>query len=62
MNIFEAPESKWEKGKPSGSIACMGKQKPRFDWSCLSVIMKNASPPENNAFLIVIIETFLTKE
>jgi len=25
-------------------IACMGKQQPRFYWSCLSVEMKNATP------------------
>jgi len=31
----------WEKGKPSGSIACMGKQQPRFYWSCSSVVMKD---------------------
>ena len=34
----------WEKGKPSVSIACMGKQQPRFNWSCSSVVMKDATP------------------
>jgi len=34
----------WWKGKPSGSIACMRKQQPRFYWSCLSVVMNDATP------------------
>ena len=33
-----------EKGTPSGSIACMGKQQPRFYWSCSSLVMNNATP------------------
>jgi len=36
--------SNWEKEKPSESIVCMGKQQPRFYWSCLSVVMKYATP------------------
>jgi len=37
-------ELNWEKGKPSGSIACMRQEQPRFYWSCLSVVMKDATP------------------
>jgi len=36
--------SNWEKEKPSESIVCMGKQQPRFYWSCSSVVMKDATP------------------
>ena len=34
----------WWKGKPSGSIACTRKQKPRFYWSCSSVVTNDATP------------------
>jgi len=33
----------WWKGKPSGSIACTRKQQPRFNWSCSSVEMNDAT-------------------
>ena len=35
----------WWKGKPSVSIACTRKQQPRCYWSCLSVVMNDATPP-----------------
>jgi len=34
----------WEKGKPLGSIDCMGKQQSRFYWSCSSVVIKDTTP------------------
>ena len=34
----------WWKGKPSGSIACTGKQQPRPYWSCSPVVMNDATP------------------
>jgi len=34
----------WWEGKPSGSTAGMGKQQPRFYWSCSSMVIKDATP------------------
>jgi len=42
--MFVTPiELIWVKRKPSGSIARIGKQQPRFYWSCSSVVMKDAT-------------------
>ena len=37
-------ELNWWKGNLSGSIACTRKQQPRFYWSCLLVVMNEATP------------------
>jgi len=44
FNLYYSSEFNWENGKPSCSIACMGKQPHRLFCICISVVMKDATP------------------